>query len=73
MDKAMQKGNDPNMQPGNLLQGGLLRLPQVLSLIPVSRSSWWKGIKEGRFPKPLKLSKRITVWKASDIRNLIER
>lgn len=51
---------------------GLLRLPQVLQLIPVSASTWWAGCREGRFPKPLHISKRVTVWKASDIQRLID-
>ena len=44
-----------------------LRLPQVLDRIPVSKSTWWAGIKAGRFPKPLKLSPRVTVWLEADI------
>lgn len=50
----------------------LLRLPQVLALIPISKSSWWSGIKAGRYPKPVKLSARITCWRSEDIRALIE-
>jgi prophage regulatory protein len=51
---------------------GLLRIKQVLRFVPVSRSNWWQGVKEGRFPKPTKLSERVTVWKASDIREICE-
>ncbi len=51
---------------------GFLRLPQVLALIPVSKSAWWVGIKEGRFPAPVKLSARTTAWRAEDISALIE-
>lgn len=51
---------------------GFLRLPQVLALIPISKSSWWAGIKSGRYPKPVKLSERCTVWRVEDIRALIE-
>ena len=50
---------------------GLLRISQVLKLIPVSKSSWWQGVKLGKFPKPLKLGMRTTVWRISDIRALI--
>jgi len=53
-----------------LPQTGLLRIKQVLKFIPVSRSSWWQGVKEGRFPQPIKLSERITCWRASDIQAL---
>jgi prophage regulatory protein len=51
----------------------LLRLPQVLELIPVSRSTWWAGVKSGRFPAPIKIGPRTTAWRAVDIRALVER
>jgi len=51
---------------------GFLRLPQVLTVIPLGKTSWWKGVKSGRFPKPIKLSPRCTAWRAEDIRQLIE-
>jgi len=51
---------------------GLLRLPQVLELIPVSKSTWWLGVKENRFPQPVKLGPRTTAWRVEDIRALIE-
>ncbi len=48
-------------------QTGFLRLPQVLALIPVGKSTWWEGCKTGKFPKPIKLSERTTVWRVEDI------
>ena len=57
---------------------GFLRLAQIIGskgtipIIPVSRSTWWSGVKEGRFPKPVKLGKRTTAWRVADIRTLIE-
>ena len=51
---------------------GLLRLPQVLSLYPVSRSGWWAGVKSGDYPQPVKLGPHTTAWRASDIKALIE-
>lgn len=52
---------------------GFLRLPQVLRLYPVSRSTWWSGVRSGRYPQPVKLGDRCTAWRAEDIRDLIER
>jgi prophage regulatory protein len=52
---------------------GFVRLPQILSLIPISRSAWWAGIREGKFPQGIKLGSKTTVWRAEDIRHLIER
>jgi len=52
---------------------GYLRLPQVLRFVPVSRSTWWNGVKSGRYPKPTRaLGERITAWRAEDIRALID-
>ncbi len=51
---------------------GFLRLPQVLTLIPISKSAWWAGCQSGRYPKPIKLGPRTTVWKAEDILAFIE-
>jgi len=45
----------------------LLRLTQVLDIIPVSKSGWWAGVKEGRFPQPIKLGPRTTAWRESEI------
>jgi predicted DNA-binding transcriptional regulator AlpA len=59
----------------DLPQTGFLRLRAILAPagpIPVSKSTWWQGIKDGRFPKPVKLGKRVTVWRVEDIRRLIE-
>lgn len=66
-----------------LPQTGYLRLTQIIgnpkavppipAVIPVGKSSWWKGVKEGRFPKPVKLGPRTTAWRVEDIRELIRR
>lgn len=54
------------------LQEGLIRIGEVLKMIPVAESTWWAGVKAGRYPQPVKLGSRTTCWKMSDIRNLIE-
>jgi predicted DNA-binding transcriptional regulator AlpA len=53
-------------------ESGFLRLPQVLSVIPLGKTSWWEGVRTGRFPKPVKLSARCTAWRVEDIRELIK-
>lgn len=59
---------------------GFLRLPQIIgdrkagipAIIPVSRSHWWQGIRDGRYPRPVKLSARVTAWRREDITALCE-
>lgn len=66
----------------SLPETGFLRLPQIIGdanaeppippIIPVSKSTWWAGVKSGRYPKPVKtLGQRITAWRVEDIRALI--
>src|SRR3989304_1231778 len=45
----------------------LLRLPQVLQIIPVSKSTWWSWCKTGRAPKPIRLTAGCTCWRRSEI------
>ncbi|WP_262273000.1 helix-turn-helix transcriptional regulator [Microvirga yunnanensis] len=55
---------------------GFLRLGQIVGpngIFPVSRSAWYAGIQDGRYPKPVKLSPRVSGWRAEDIRTLIEK
>lgn len=46
-------------------------VPPIPAVIPVSRSTWWEGVRSGRFPKPVKLGPRVTAWRVEDIRALI--
>ena len=58
-----------------LPETGFVRLKQILAPygpIPVSKSTWWAGVKNGRFPKPVKLGPRTPAWRITDIRRLIE-
>lgn len=66
----------------SLPETGYLRLPQIIgdknadppipAIIPVSKSTWWAGVKSGRYPKSTRLGPRITVWTVSSIRELCE-
>jgi prophage regulatory protein len=58
-----------------LPETGFLRLKQIIAPhgpIPVSKSTWWAGVKSKRFPQPVKLGPKITAWRAEEIRAWIE-
>ena len=55
-----------------LPETGFVRLPEVLKVFPVSKSTWWAGVKEDRFPQPVKLGPKISAWRVEDIRDLID-
>ena len=54
-----------------LPETGFLRQPQVLAFVPISKSTLWRRIQARTFPAPVKLSERVTVWRAEDIRRWI--
>jgi predicted DNA-binding transcriptional regulator AlpA len=61
--------------------GYFLRLNQIVRtsnadgspLLPISKSTWWAGVRSGKFPAPVKLGPRTTAWRSSDISELIEK
>lgn len=71
--------------PYPLPETGYLRLHQIIgrparkgrpaipALIPVSRSTWWAGVKTRRYPQPVRhLGRRITAWRVEDVLALVE-
>ncbi len=62
---------------------GFLRLKQIIGdrsadppipgVFPIGKSTWWDGIRAGRYPRPVRLSPRTSAWRAEDIRALIQR
>jgi prophage regulatory protein len=59
--------------PADDNQERLIRLSEVLKLLPISKSTWWSGVRSGRFPRPVKLGARGTCWQLSAIKKLLER
>lgn len=56
----------------NLPDTGYMRQWDIIpSVVPVSSATWWRGVKSGKYPKPVKLSERVTAWKVGDIRKLL--
>jgi prophage regulatory protein len=63
-------------QSNHLPAEGFVRLRDIIGpagVIRISRSSWYAGVKDGRFPKQVKLGPRIAAWRVDEIRDLIKR
>lgn len=74
------------VHPGALLPAtGYLRLLQIIgrkpsandpgfpALVPVSASTLWLWVRDGKFPKPVKLGERVTAWRVEDVRAYLDR
>ncbi len=59
----------------------LYRLPEVIGdrkkgivgLLPISKATFYRGISEGLYPKPIKLSERTVAWREEDICRMMEK
>ena len=45
---------------------------EVDSLLPIGKTTWWDGVRTGKFPQPIKLGPRTTVWRLEDIERIAE-
>lgn len=69
------------MQNNPIPDSGFLRLKQILgskknnipAIIPISRSAWFQGVKNGIYPSGLSLSAKVVVYRVEDIRALLNR
>jgi prophage regulatory protein len=46
--------------------------PPITPIIPISKTAWWKGVAEGKYPQPIKLSEKVTVWRADEVQKLVD-
>lgn len=67
-----KKKNGETIVDGTMPKEGFIRQPVVLKVLGISRSTLWRRIEEGVYPKPIKLSPRTTAWRVKDIRALID-
>jgi prophage regulatory protein len=73
--KSSNSNRAPEQIEDLLPRPGFVRLASILAPrgpLPIGRSTWWAGVRSGRFPKPVKLGPRTTAWKVEDIRKLID-
>jgi prophage regulatory protein len=58
-------------QRTTLPETGFVRLPAVLHALGIGKSTWWAGVKSGRFPSAIRLGPRTTAWDVAEIRACI--
>lgn len=63
-------GKEKSMS-GNIEHERLLRVRDVLKRVPVSRSTWFAWVADGKAPAPVKFGSRCTCWKESEISDFI--
>ncbi len=69
----MESGSDQyNTNLDVLPEVGFVRLPQILRVFPIGKSTWWAGVRIGKFPAPIRLGARLSVWRVQDIRALLD-
>lgn len=60
-------------QLGHLPASGYVRQAQLVPhIVPISPATLWRRVRDGSFPAPVKLSARVTAWRAEDIRRWMQ-
>jgi len=54
-----------------LPEEGFIELATVLKVIKIGRSTWYEGVKAGRYPPGVQITQRKKVWRVEDIRDLM--
>jgi prophage regulatory protein len=67
----MNKENIMNINPTQNTQITLMRIPQILKVMPVSKSKFWLMVQKGEFPKPIKIG-RSSFWTVKQVQAFIE-
>ena len=48
----------------------LMRIPQILEVMPISKSKFWLMVQKGEFPKPIKIG-RSSFWTIDQVQAFI--
>jgi prophage regulatory protein len=48
-------------------QSGFIRIRELVKRVPVAKSTVWQWVQDGKFPRPIKLSKGVTAWPVAAI------
>lgn len=46
--------------------------PEYPAPLPFSAATLWRKVAAGTFPKPVKLSTRVTAWRVADVRDFLQ-
>jgi len=55
-----------------MMTRSLMRLPEVMNACGISRSLIYRLAKEGRFPRPVRVSSRLSVWDSTDVQAWVD-
>ena len=63
---------DVEIEPGEKMSGRTIRFKELKNKISVSRATIWRWEKAGKFPKSIRLTQHITVWRENEIDRWID-
>lgn len=71
MPKIAPAYHERPVEPDGLPAAGLVRLDQILAVVPIARSTFFLWVKQGKFPRPVKIGSRAVAWRVDDVRALM--
>lgn len=67
------RGTENQSNYGVLPAEGFVRVEKVCEFFDISKSSLWQGIKENKYPGPVKFSSRVARWDVQELRTWTEK
>jgi prophage regulatory protein len=73
-EASTKKREQSKVDFSNLSDTAFVRINQIVGpLLPVSRSTWWRYVKSGKAPLPVKLGAGVTAWNVGELRKWLAR
>ena len=71
---SSKKSERPIFDFSQLSDTAFVRIAQIVGpLVPCSRSTWWRYVKTGKAPQPIKLGAGVTAWNVGELRKWLTR
>jgi predicted DNA-binding transcriptional regulator AlpA len=74
MSRSPQRAGARGLAADGLPERGFIRIDEIVlprGPLPISKSTWWAGIKAGRFPSPVKIGPRVSAWNVAEVRAVL--
>lgn len=72
-EKKPYKSKPVQAKQNGIPSTGFIRQAVLLKQLPFSKTTLWRNVKQGSFPKPVKLSERVTAWRAEDVHKWLQK
>jgi predicted DNA-binding transcriptional regulator AlpA len=64
---STSKNSTSSGQSGSANRIRLIRFSQLRAIVPLSRTTIWRRVHDGTFPRPIRLSGNVLAWRVDQV------